>query len=86
MGFATCGILGAKLAQPESPAVAVVGDGSFLMSRTSRYRVEYDSRRVIRNEPSPTTATAGLSGWASFAPRMPQVANPMDAKPHDCSR
>ncbi len=32
MGFATCGILGAKLAQPESPAVAVVGDGSFLMT------------------------------------------------------
>ncbi|MEK7834948.1 MAG: thiamine pyrophosphate-binding protein [Pseudomonadota bacterium] len=32
MGFATCGILGAKLAQPESPAIAVVGDGSFLMT------------------------------------------------------
>ncbi len=32
MGFATCGILGAKLAQPESPAIAVVGDGSFLMA------------------------------------------------------
>ncbi len=32
MGFATCGILGAKLAEPESPAVAVVGDGSFLMT------------------------------------------------------
>ena len=32
MGFATCGILGAKLAQPGSPAIAVVGDGSFLMT------------------------------------------------------
>ena len=32
MGFATCGILGAKLAQPESPAIALVGDGSFLMT------------------------------------------------------
>ncbi|MDO8597153.1 MAG: thiamine pyrophosphate-binding protein, partial [Sulfuricaulis sp.] len=32
MGFACCGILGAKLAQPESPAIAVVGDGSFLMT------------------------------------------------------
>ena len=32
MGFATCGILGAKLAQPESPAIAIVGDGSFLMT------------------------------------------------------
>ena len=32
MGFATCGILGAKLAQPESPAIAVVGGGSFLMT------------------------------------------------------
>ncbi len=32
MGFATCGILGAKLAQPESPAIAVAGDGSFLMT------------------------------------------------------
>src|SRR3954447_20391225 len=32
MGYATSGILGAKLAQPDSPAVAVVGDGSFLMT------------------------------------------------------
>lgn len=31
MGFATAGILGAKLAAPERPCVAVVGDGSFLM-------------------------------------------------------
>lgn len=32
MGFATSGILGAKLAAPQQPCVAVVGDGSFLMT------------------------------------------------------
>ena len=32
MGFATAGILGAKLAAPERPAVAFVGDGCFLMT------------------------------------------------------
>ncbi len=32
MGYASSGILGAKLAQPESPAIAVVGDGSFMMT------------------------------------------------------
>jgi acetolactate synthase-1/2/3 large subunit len=32
MGYAASGILGAKLAQPESPAIAVVGDGSFMMT------------------------------------------------------
>ena len=32
MGFATSGILGAKLAAPHQPCVAVVGDGSFLMT------------------------------------------------------
>ncbi len=32
MGFATSGILGAKLAVPDAPCVAVVGDGSFLMT------------------------------------------------------
>ena len=32
MGYATSGILGAKLARPESPAIAVVGDGSFMMT------------------------------------------------------
>lgn len=32
MGYATCGILGAKLAAPHRPALAVVGDGSFLMT------------------------------------------------------
>ncbi|MBS0558809.1 MAG: thiamine pyrophosphate-binding protein [Proteobacteria bacterium] len=32
MGFGTSGILGAKLAAPDRPCVAVVGDGSFLMT------------------------------------------------------
>lgn len=32
MGYASSGILGAKLAQPESPAIALVGDGSFMMT------------------------------------------------------
>jgi acetolactate synthase I/II/III large subunit len=32
MGYASSGILGAKLAQPDSPAIAVVGDGSFMMT------------------------------------------------------
>lgn len=32
MGFATSGILGAKLAAPDQPAVAAVGDGSFMMT------------------------------------------------------
>ncbi|MBI2509569.1 MAG: thiamine pyrophosphate-binding protein, partial [Betaproteobacteria bacterium] len=32
MGYATSGILGAKLAAPDKPAVAVVGDGAFLMT------------------------------------------------------
>ena len=43
MGFATCGILGAKLAEPESPAIAVVGDGSFMMTpHIVATAVEYD--------------------------------------------
>jgi len=43
MGLATCGILGAKLAQPESPAIAVCGDGSFLMTpHILATAVEYD--------------------------------------------
>ena len=32
MGFATAGILGAKLANPDHPAIAVTGDGSFFMA------------------------------------------------------
>ncbi len=32
MGYATSGILGAKLAAPDRPCVAVAGDGSFLMT------------------------------------------------------
>jgi acetolactate synthase-1/2/3 large subunit len=31
MGFATCGILGAKLAAPDRPVVSLSGDGSFMM-------------------------------------------------------
>jgi acetolactate synthase-1/2/3 large subunit len=43
MGFATSGILGAKLAAPERPCVAVVGDGSFLMTpHALATAVEYD--------------------------------------------
>jgi acetolactate synthase-1/2/3 large subunit len=43
MGYATSGILGAKLAKPDSPAVAVVGDGSFLMTpHILATAVEYD--------------------------------------------
>jgi acetolactate synthase-1/2/3 large subunit len=32
MGFGVCGILGAKLAAPDRPCVAVVGDGGFMMA------------------------------------------------------
>jgi acetolactate synthase-1/2/3 large subunit len=32
MGFGVCGVLGAKLAAPERPAVAIVGDGGFMMA------------------------------------------------------
>jgi acetolactate synthase-1/2/3 large subunit len=32
MGYATSGILGAKLAKPDVPAVALCGDGSFMMT------------------------------------------------------
>ncbi|HET6608375.1 MAG TPA: thiamine pyrophosphate-binding protein [Rhodopila sp.] len=43
MGFATSGILGAKLAAPDRPCVAVSGDGSFLMTpHALATAVEYD--------------------------------------------
>ncbi|MGZ8212002.1 MAG: thiamine pyrophosphate-binding protein [Burkholderiales bacterium] len=43
MGYATSGILGAKLAKPDVPAVAVVGDGSFLMTpHVLATAMEYD--------------------------------------------
>lgn len=32
MGFAVCGVLGAKMAAPDRPAVCVCGDGGFLMA------------------------------------------------------
>ena len=35
MGFAVCGVVGAKLAAPERPAIAVCGDGGFLMAAHS---------------------------------------------------
>ena len=47
MGFATSGILGAKLAAPDRPCVAVVGDGSFLMTpHALATAVEYDIQAV----------------------------------------
>jgi acetolactate synthase-1/2/3 large subunit len=43
MGFATAGIIGAKLANPEHPAIAVTGDGSFFMTGYSvATAYEYD--------------------------------------------
>ena len=43
MGFATAGILGAKLANPKHPAIAVTGDGSFFMTGYSvATAYEYD--------------------------------------------
>ncbi|HUW38509.1 MAG TPA: thiamine pyrophosphate-binding protein [Rhodocyclaceae bacterium] len=32
MGFGVCGVLGAKLAAPDRPCVAIVGDGGFMMA------------------------------------------------------
>jgi acetolactate synthase-1/2/3 large subunit len=32
MGFGVCGVLGAQLAAPERPCIAVVGDGGFMMA------------------------------------------------------
>jgi acetolactate synthase-1/2/3 large subunit len=43
MGFAVSGVLGAKLAAPERPAVCVAGDGGFLMApHIVATAVEYD--------------------------------------------
>jgi acetolactate synthase-1/2/3 large subunit len=43
MGFGVCGVLGAKLAAPERPVVAVVGDGGFLLMPSAvATAVEYD--------------------------------------------
>lgn len=43
MGFAVCGVLGARLAAPDRPAVAVCGDGGFLMaSHILATAVEYN--------------------------------------------
>jgi acetolactate synthase-1/2/3 large subunit len=43
MGFGVCGILGAQLAAPDRPCVAVVGDGGFMMAlHVVATAVEYD--------------------------------------------
>jgi acetolactate synthase-1/2/3 large subunit len=43
MGFGVCGSLGAKLAAPDKPVVAVVGDGGFMMHANAvATAVEYD--------------------------------------------
>ncbi len=43
MGFGVCGALGAQVANPEKPVVAVVGDGGFLMhSSVVATAVEYE--------------------------------------------
>jgi acetolactate synthase-1/2/3 large subunit len=43
MGFSVAGILGAKLANPEHPAIAIAGDGSFFMTGYSvATAYEYD--------------------------------------------
>ena len=43
MGFGVAGVLGAKLAAPDRPCVAVVGDGAFFMhASVLGTAVEYD--------------------------------------------
>ena len=43
MGFGVCGVLGAQLAAPDRPCVAVVGDGGFMMAPyVVATAVEYD--------------------------------------------
>ncbi len=43
MGFGVCGVLGAKLAAPDRPAVCICGDGGFLMNANVVVTaVEYD--------------------------------------------
>lgn len=43
MGFGVCGVLGAQLAAPDRPCVAVVGDGGFMMApHVVATAVEYD--------------------------------------------
>jgi len=43
MGFGVCGVLGAKLARPESPCVCVCSDGGFMMTpHAVATAVEYD--------------------------------------------
>lgn len=43
MGFGVCGVLGAQLAAPERPCIAVVGDGGFMMAPyVVATAVEYD--------------------------------------------
>ncbi len=47
MGFGVCGVLGAKLAAPDRPCVAVVGDGGFMMApHVLATAVEYGIRCV----------------------------------------
>jgi acetolactate synthase-1/2/3 large subunit len=43
MGFGVCGVLGAKLARPNAPCIAVCGDGGFMMTpHAVATAVEYD--------------------------------------------
>jgi acetolactate synthase-1/2/3 large subunit len=43
MGFGVCGVLGARLARPDSPCVTLCGDGGFMMTpHAVATAVEYD--------------------------------------------